>query len=137
MYRAVALRRSEALRHTRAITADEADRIHAIREWDERVVAPRHGYASAVDYYARASAGPVLGQIAVPTLIAYARQDPMVPVETLTDALSGRSARVETWELPRGGHIGFPVGQLFEGSTAAGRPSVDAELIDWLFADRA
>jgi predicted alpha/beta-fold hydrolase len=137
MYRVVMRRRGVARRHTNAITADEADRIHLIREWDERVVAPRHGYASALDYYAKASAGPILSQIRVPTLISYARQDPMVPVETLTDALRGRSAQVETWEVPRGGHIGFPVGQQFEGGTTTGRPSVDAELIDWLLADRA
>ncbi|HEX2878208.1 MAG TPA: alpha/beta fold hydrolase, partial [Polyangiaceae bacterium] len=131
MYRAV------RLRHPSGIPADEADRIPAIREWDERIVAPRHGYASAADYYAKASAGPILGQIEVPTLIAYARQDPMVPLETLTDALRGRSQCVETWEIPRGGHIGFPEGQPLGGSPAGGRLSVDAQLVDWLLSDRS
>jgi predicted alpha/beta-fold hydrolase len=134
MYRAV------ALKHSSGISADEADRIAAIREWDERIVAPRHGYASAADYYAKASAGPTLGQIEVPTLIAYARQDPMVPLETLTDALRGRSQQVDTWEIPRGGHIGFPPGQPLDaqplgGPPTVGRPSVDAQLIDWLLSD--
>jgi predicted alpha/beta-fold hydrolase len=130
MYRAV------TLRHPSGIPANEADRIPTILEWDERIVAPRHGYASAADYYAKASAGPILGQIEVPTLIAYARQDPMVPLETLTDALRGRSQRVATWEIPRGGHIGFPEGQPLDGRPAAGRPSVDAQLVDWLLDDR-
>lgn len=139
MYRTVTFRHDflghEMLGHRARISAAEADRIHFIRDWDERIVAPRHGFSSAADYYAQASAGPILGQIQVPTLIAYARQDPMVPVETLTDALRGRSAQVATWELPRGGHIGFPEGQLLDSSTALGHPSVDAELIDWLLAE--
>lgn len=128
MYRAV------TLRHSFGITADEADRIRAIREWDEQIVAPRHGYASAAAYYEKASAGPVLGQIGVPTLIAYARHDPIVPVETLTDPLRRRSAKVDTWELARGGHIGFPEGQSLADGSAIGGQSVDAALIDWLMA---
>jgi predicted alpha/beta-fold hydrolase len=133
MYRAV------SLRHTFGISADEADEIQAIRDWDERIVAPRHGYASASDYYAKASAGPLLGQIKVPTLIAYTRHDPIVPLETLSGALRGRSSQVSTWELARGGHIGFPEGQLLPSESVAARPpaspSVDSQLLGWLLAD--
>jgi predicted alpha/beta-fold hydrolase len=134
--------RAVTLRHGSGISAAEADRIAAIRDWDEQIVAPRHGYASAADYYAKASAGPTLGQINVPTLIAYARQDPMVPLETLTDSLRGRSRCVDTWEIPRGGHIGFPPGQLLEAQPLHGPPdgsnqAVEAQLVDWLLTDQS
>jgi predicted alpha/beta-fold hydrolase len=120
------------------LAPQQANTIQRIRDWDERIVAPRHGFQSAVDYYARASAGPHLSKIALPTLIAYTRHDPMVPFETLTDALAARSAQVQTWEIPRGGHIGFPTGQrLFNAPltvpTAAAQ-HVDAELVEWLLA---
>jgi len=132
MYRAVAARRDVP------VPVSDADRIVAIRDWDEQIVAPRHGYASAADYYARASAGPRLTEIQVPTLFAYTRHDPMVSIETLHEALQGRSAQVAVWEIERGGHIGFPVGQTIPSSLLlelAGPKSVDAQLVRWLLTD--
>src|SRR5262249_43161796 len=40
-------------------------------------VAPRGGFADALDYYRRASALPLLARIAVPTLILTASDDPL------------------------------------------------------------
>ena len=42
--------------------------------------APLAGFADAHDYYARASSGPLLRHIAVPTLIVTAANDPIIPV---------------------------------------------------------
>ena len=64
-----------------------------LRTWlagrHDRITAPYSGFASAVDYYYRASAARVVDRIAVPTLILYAIDDPFIvltPPE-LRDAL--------------------------------------------------
>jgi len=76
-----------------------------MRLFDDLYTAPRGGYADASDYYRRASAGPLLSRITVPSLILSARDDPFIAAEPF-ESLAGSSAvRVEL--IPRGGHLGF------------------------------
>ena len=88
-------------------------------EFDNLVTAPLHGFRDTDDYWARASAKPLLGGIRVPALALNARNDPFVPAASLPH----RSA-VSRWVLleqpEHGGHVGFP---------SAGRRGV---AIDWL-----
>ncbi|MCA9536921.1 MAG: alpha/beta fold hydrolase [Myxococcales bacterium] len=85
----------------------EAESIDTIREWDERVVAPRHGFASADDYYARTSVAPILHQIRVPSLVVTTEKDPMVFAHVVRPHLEECDA-VQSVFLERGGHVGFP-----------------------------
>ena len=76
-------------------------------EFDDTVTAPLHGFLGADDYWARASSGPWLGGIRVPTLVLNARNDPFMP-ETALDAIRDVPPNV-VLEFPRsGGHAGFP-----------------------------
>lgn len=80
--------------------------IRTLRDFDDRITAPLHGFAGADDYYEKASSLPSLNHIAVPTLIVNALDDPIVPRDSLPgpDDLSPKV----TLELTRhGGHIGF------------------------------
>jgi len=94
-------------------------RVTTIREWDARVVVPRHGFADVEDYYARASAGPLLGSLAIPALYIGATHDPMVPEFAITPSLARASDRLEVRWLDRGGHVGFPGDAFDEGSAEA------------------
>jgi predicted alpha/beta-fold hydrolase len=84
-------------------------RMEAARDlhaFDEVVTAPLHGFVDADDYWKRASSKPWLKNIAVPTLILNARNDPFLPPSALPD-VADVSAAV-TLELPAdGGHVGF------------------------------
>ena len=83
------------------------DTISSVYEFDERVVAPRNGFASADDYYACCSAKPLLGEIRVPTLLIHARNDPWIPPTAYLAFDWGCNPRL-TPLLPRGGgHVGF------------------------------
>jgi len=113
--------------------AEEVRRIRTLRDWDDRVVAPRHGFEGAEDYWARASVGPRLGEVRVPALVLEAERDPMVRKETVQAALEGMST-VETMWLPRGGHVGFPA-DLDLGQP--GPPGLEPQLVSWLLRDRA
>ncbi len=76
-------------------------------EFDDTVTAPLHGFLGADDYWARASSGPWLAGIRVPTLVLNARNDPFLP-ETALDAIGAVPPNV-VLEFPRsGGHAGFP-----------------------------
>lgn len=112
----------------------EAKRIRFIREWDERIVAPRHGFAGADDYYRRASVAPILDELAVPALLVVAEGDPMVPAEGVRAALAGRSLpTLEVRWVQRGGHVSFPSG-LDLGQ--AGPPGLEAQALAWLSRPR-
>lgn len=100
MYEAVAARRPVPL------PPAEARRIRTLREWDERVVAPRHRFADADDYYRRASVGPVLGELKVPTLIVAVEDDPMVPAAAIRPWLDAGGDLLTFRWLPDGGHLG-------------------------------
>ena len=102
--------REVAARRPLPFPVERVARARTIREWDGLVVAPRFGFASAEDYYARASVAPRLGCLDRPALLVWTRNDPMVPAATVRPALERLpgSARV-VWS-PRGGHVSFPSG---------------------------
>jgi predicted alpha/beta-fold hydrolase len=78
-----------------------------LREFDDVVTAPLHGFRDAADYYARASAKPTLDAIRVPTLVLNARNDPFLPGRYLPRA----APPCVTLEYPAtGGHVGFVTG---------------------------
>jgi len=79
-------------------------------EFDNIVTAPLHGFRDTDDYWQRASAKHVLADIAVPTLILNARNDPFLPERYLPRT----AAPCVTLEFPRqGGHVGFATGTPF------------------------
>jgi len=87
-----------------------------LREFDDLVTAPLHGFANTDDYWTRASSKPGLKNIRVPTLVINAKNDPFLPAAALprTDQVSF----AVTLEQPEhGGHVGF-VGGSFPGDSS-------------------
>jgi predicted alpha/beta-fold hydrolase len=127
IYRAVAARRPVPL------PVDQARRIRWIREWDERVVAPRHGFAGADDYYRRESVASRLGGLRVPALLVAAEDDPMVPAAALRPALAAAPEALEVRWLRAGGHLGIaaPADLGLGGAAGAG---VEEQMLGWLAA---
>ncbi len=79
-----------------------------LREFDDAVTAPVHGFRDADDYYRRASSGPRVPQIRVPTLLIHALDDPFVPAAAVPDpGHLPPDAPVEACYPNRGGHVGF------------------------------
>lgn len=102
VYRAVAARR-EVPTPLETVMA-----IRTVRSWDEHVVVPRFGFASAADYYAKVGVGPLLPGLELPSLVIASESDPMIPAASLRPALARASRAVETRWLRRGGHVGYP-----------------------------
>ncbi len=84
--------------------------LTSLRQFDDQVTAYYCNFLGADDYYARAAASNVIHQIAVPTLIVHAANDPFIRVlpETRRKMLCNPNIRfVETED---GGHCSF-IGQ--------------------------
>jgi predicted alpha/beta-fold hydrolase len=89
-----------------------------LRDFDNVVTAPLHGFRDTDDYWTRASAKPWLTSIAVPTLLVNARDDPFLPESALpTEREVSPAVKLEFTR--KGGHVGFVSGP-FPGN------------IDWL-----
>jgi predicted alpha/beta-fold hydrolase len=85
-----------------------------LRAFDDVVTAPLHGYRDTDDYWTRASSKPLLKDIAVPTLLINARNDPFLPAHALPRAQEVAGA-VALEQPEEGGHVGF-VGGAFPGN---------------------
>jgi len=107
------------------------DEIRTFLQFDDRIVAPRHGFASAADYYARASVAPRLAHLQVPALLLNSERDPMVPARSVRPALDGASPLLKVAWLRGGGHVAFPRGLDAGLGEGAG---VEAQVISWLKA---
>lgn len=100
--------RRVAARRTMPLSVDAMLAIRTVREWDEKVVAPRFGFAGADDYYRQVGVGPLVGALELPVLFVAGSGDPMIPAWTLRPVLARASSSVETRWIRMGGHLGFP-----------------------------
>jgi predicted alpha/beta-fold hydrolase len=97
-----------------------------LTEFDALYTAPRGGFASVEHYYASASSGPLLRQIAVPTLIVAAASDPIVPVSLFERASHSPSTQIIV--EPCGGHLGF----IAARGSDPDRRWLDWRVVDWV-----
>ncbi len=96
-------------RHPGLFAREAVVRSRTLRDFDNVVTAPLHGFRDTDDYWTRASAKPHLGGIRVPTLILNARDDPFLPGGALPTEREVSGAVKLEFPL-HGGHVGFVTG---------------------------
>jgi predicted alpha/beta-fold hydrolase len=92
----------------------DASRIRSartIREFDQCLTAPLHGFPDADAYYRQSSAVGYLSRIAIPTLCISSADDPFFPADGVTRARQVASPDVTFEVTPWGGHVGFVTGR--------------------------
>jgi predicted alpha/beta-fold hydrolase len=100
--------------HPRIYDAAVVRAARTLRDFDNVVTAPLHGFTDTDDYWTRASSKPWLARIAVRTLLVNARNDPFLPERALPGPTDVSAA--VTLDFPQeGGHVGFVSG-LFPGT---------------------
>jgi predicted alpha/beta-fold hydrolase len=82
-------------------------RIRTIREFDEAYTAPHGGFASADDYYTRASTKERLKGIRIPTIIVHAVDDPFIPYHMFDSKPHEGNPFISFCSTRFGGHVGF------------------------------
>jgi hypothetical protein len=85
------------------------DRANSIWGFDEELVIPRLGFATVEDYYAATSPIYFLPQLAKPTLIIYAADDPLFTPSLIPDVLgtTHKHPYIDLMLTDRGGHVGY------------------------------
>jgi predicted alpha/beta-fold hydrolase len=81
--------------------------VRSIREFDDKIVARYWGFRDADDYYHQAAAARVVDQIAVPTLVLHALDDPFMRLLPETRAKLLANPQVTFVETPHGGHCAY------------------------------
>ncbi len=89
------------------ISATGFEKIKTFREFDNRYTAPLHGFTDADDFYTRASSGPYIQSIEIPTLIVNALNDPFLPNACYPVEIAKEHTQVYLEMPARGGHVGF------------------------------
>ena len=103
-------------RHPGIFNREVVMAAQSLREFDNEVTAPLHGYRDTDDYWTRASAKPGLANIGVPTLLVNAQNDPFLPAAALPKKM--HVSKHVTLDFPaHGGHVGFLSGP-FPGYTS-------------------
>ncbi|WP_372983015.1 YheT family hydrolase [Marinobacter sediminum] len=99
--------REKAQRFPDLIDVSGFESIRNFHQFDDRYTAPLHGFRSAVDYWAQASALGRLRDIRVPALMVNAADDPFLSSSCFPESRNLLGAHVRV-EAPRwGGHVGF------------------------------
>lgn len=79
----------------------------SIYEFDDTFVAPRNGYPGAPAYYAENMARQFLFEIACPTLLVHALDDPWIPADAYLSVAWRENPALRPLLPQRGGHVGF------------------------------
>lgn len=83
----------------------------SMNDFDELYVAPRANFSSALEYYYHCSSKKVVHNIAVPTKILLAKDDPIICSDSLDDI--ELPEHVQVYKTQHGGHIGFMGQNIF------------------------
>jgi uncharacterized protein len=85
--------------------------LKKLRDFDDHITAPLHGFFNALEYYARSSSRQYLTNIHVPTLLLHAKDDPFMTQDVIPtrDQLPDQ-VKIELTES--GGHVGFVAGNF-------------------------
>lgn len=97
----------KAAAHPRAFDVSGIRRMRTFYDFDDRYTAPLHGFAGAEDYWTRCSSLHFLKDIAIPTLLVNADDDPFLPPVCYPVDVA-REHPMLFLCVPRfGGHVGF------------------------------
>jgi predicted alpha/beta-fold hydrolase len=104
------LKRMKAQWTDSELTGDPAVALQEARsllEFDDRIVAPVHGFEGAADYYRQNSAQAFLADITIPTLLIHASNDPWIGREAYERFDWSSNANLGLLMASGGGHVGF------------------------------
>lgn len=82
--------------------------VNSLEEFDEYFTAPLHGFQGATDYYTRCSSIHFLPDIAIPTRIVNAQNDPMIGKASTHPTNLPFNRLVSFISTRQGGHCGYP-----------------------------
>lgn len=109
------------------VDLDAVREARTIREFDDALTAPLHGFRDAADYYARSSSARFIAGIRAPTLVVHSRDDPFLPAAAIPEAALEANPAITAVLTEKGGHQGYVAGSVL-------RPDfwVERVVAEWL-----
>lgn len=104
--RAIFLQKLDLINKQFPLSKEKLYSIKTLYEFDEHITAPLHGFVSANEYYQKSSSKQYLSQIATPTLIIHALDDPFMTPDVLPTS-NDLSQDILLEVSKNGGHVGF------------------------------
>jgi len=89
------------------VELDAVYRARTLREFDDLLTAPVHGFRDASHYYAESSASRWLPSVRTPTLLIHAVDDPFLPADRIPRRVMSDNPWLHPLIVSRGGHVGF------------------------------
>ena len=93
--------------YPRDITSDMLKSVKSLKQFDDVITGPLHGFKDAEDYYEKNSSLYFLEKIRIPVLIVNAQNDPFLSEECIPYRLAERLDFVYLEAPKEGGHCGF------------------------------
>lgn len=93
------------------VDMDNMFRVQTMYEFDNLITAPMHGFRDANEYYSTSSSRQYLSNIAVPTLILHAKDDPLMTEDVIPQSHE-LSPHIILEVSEGGGHVGFISGKF-------------------------
>lgn len=101
-----------------------------VREFDNLVTAPLHGFRDAAHYYAECGSGRYLPSVRTPTLVLHSRDDPLVPAAGIPEDALRANPWIRAVLTGEGGHVGF-VGGRTPRSPVFWAEETAADFLSW------
>lgn len=99
--------RQKAEQHPDTVSTDPLHDVRTLRDFDDAYTAPLNGFGDADTYYRAASSRSVLSEIAIPTLLVNAANDPFLADTCYPTEIAADHPHL-TLDVPnQGGHVGF------------------------------
>jgi predicted alpha/beta-fold hydrolase len=89
------------------VNTERALAARTFREFDDAATAPLHQFDGADDYYRRSSSRSFIAEIAIPTFLIHAADDPFQPAEHVPVDAARDNPNVVVALTRSGGHVGF------------------------------
>ena len=102
-----ALIREKAREYPERYSTETLKTVSSLRDFDNAYVAPCFGFDDADDYYERASCGPVVDAICLPTLVIHSEDDTLVPKISVRTWEKRAKKNIQFLITKAGGHTGF------------------------------
>lgn len=120
---------ADAMAENQPMNGREVRRLSWLRDFDHQIVAPRFGFDSAEDYYAKTNVAERLHRLRVPGLLVASEGDPMISARSVRAGLGEAPEHLRVVWSANGGHVGFPPdADLGLG----GGPGMEHQVIHWL-----
>jgi predicted alpha/beta-fold hydrolase len=111
------------------ITAEDVAKISSVEEYDTRLTMKHFGFDDLTEYYVSLGCQDSVQDVAVPMLVAHAKDDPIVPPEAIPMEALEANPNIITMVTGMGGHTGW-----LQGLNPMGPSWFDDVALEWLVA---